>query len=168
MWQKESRIFRQSLGLDVDAKPWTGRSKFQGTGLSKTSRVLDLLDCFAASRIAQHNGAQGKGFKISEVALAKLMKNQYIDVSQSLNRHAHTNAFGINHALTTSSVLYSYGLDRVLTGKEHMFLHGHPKDTFFSDMSQSVLRELAGEGMALPSLAAVIWCLFVCKRFPQE
>ena len=167
MWQKESRIFRQSLGLDVKAKPWTGRSRFQGTGLSKTARILDLLDCFAALKISQHVG-QGKGFQVSEAGIQKLMKNQYIDVSQSLNRHTHTNTFGINHTLTTSSVLYSYGLDRVLTGREHMFLHGHAKDTFFSDMSPAVLRELAGEGMALPSLAAVIWSLFVCKRFPLE
>ena len=38
-------------------------------------------------------------------------QGKYIDVSQSLNRHAHTNAEGCNHAFRTSTLLYDFSRD---------------------------------------------------------
>ena len=90
-----------------------------------------------------------------------------MDVSQSVKRHKHSTPAGIVHTLTTSTRLYSFSLDRVLSGREMLSLHCQPKDLVIpDDIRDSALCDLAGEGMALPCLASVVWCLYLTKQFP--
>ena len=99
--------------------------------------------------------------------MQQIMCGKFMDVSQSLRRHSHTNNAGFNHAFTTSSMLYSFDRDSVLSGKDMLVLHGQPKDMVFPpDVPDSSLRELAGEGMAIPCLASVIWSLYLVRQFP--
>lgn len=96
------------------------------------------------------------------------MQNKYIDVSQSLSRHCHTNRAGINRAFTTSTLLYSYSRDSVITGKEMLMIHGHNSGFVIPEtVSESSAKDLAGEGMAVPCLSSVIWAIHMAKQFPE-
>ncbi|CAE7034324.1 unnamed protein product [Symbiodinium sp. CCMP2592] len=100
--------------------------------------------------------------------LSNVLRDQYLDLSQSVSRNAHTNKFGISHCLSTSSLIYSFARDSVLTGRELMLIQGQPKTLSLPDLSESVIGQLAGEGMALPCLASVIWCIYLTKQFPMD
>ena len=160
-WQRESQEMRQQLGVSSECRPWTGRASFQGLGLPKTDRILDLLDLFTIKRCKDANHSLRDN-------LEEFMAGQYMDVSQSLHRKAHTNAQGCNHALTTSSLLYSFTRDSVVTGRELLLFHGQPRSLSLPvDMAESQIMQLAGEGMTIPSLASVLWCVFLCRQFPD-
>ena len=160
-WQKESAEFRQQHGAALDWKPWTGRPEFRGRGLPKLPRVLDVLDCLVIHVLEQ------KKTNAATCNLQDLMQGMYVDVSQGFLRHFHTSTQGVNHALTTSSIVYSYDRDSVLTGRELLQLHGQPVSLNLpSELTESQISHLAGEGMALPCLAGLLWCLYLCKQFP--
>ena len=164
VWQRESASLRETLGVAPDVRPWTGRSSFKGRGLPRTARVLDLLDLFVMQKCRE------KRVNFNNAAdLAAVMQDQYIDVSQSLSRNSHTNKAGWNHALTTGSILYSFSRDAVLTGREMLQLHGQPATLSLPcHLREGQISQLAGEGMACPCLAAILWCLFLCKQFPEQ
>ena len=111
-------------GAALDWKPWTGRPEFKGRGLPKLARVLDVLDCLAIHVLSQKQ-------KASTDDLQDLMRGMYVDVSQGLLRHAHTSSQGVNRALTTSAIVYSYDRDSVLTGRELLQLHGQSQSHRF-------------------------------------
>ncbi|CAE7215300.1 unnamed protein product [Symbiodinium sp. CCMP2592] len=97
------------------------------------------------------------------------MKGKFMDVSQSVRRGKHSTPTGFLHTLTTSTRLYSFSLDRVLTGREMLSLHCQPRDLVIPEgVADSDLRDLAGEGMALPCLASVVWCLYLTKQLDKE
>ena len=101
--------------------------------------------------------------------MCRALQDFYIDVSQSISRKPWTNEFGVTHALCTSAILYSFSMDTVLCGRERMQLHGHNKELFVDDkLSESTLKDLAGEGMAIPCLAGVLWCLYLTKQFALD
>ena len=166
VWKTERSEFRRAHGVTEDWKPWTGQVSFKGTGLPDLPRVMDMIDSFVIKCMV------AKGLRVRgnhcECDLQQLMSGKYVDVSQSLSRNAHTHLqSGINHAMTTGSLLYSYDRDSVLTGREMLQLHGQPKTLVLPDqLSEAQLVQLAGEGIALPSLAAVLWCLYLTKQFP--
>ena len=161
-------MFRRKIGVVENFRPWTGRRAFRGVGLNRSPRVLDLLDCYVAAELKKQEALLLQNVDCERVDVEDLMQGKFMDVSQSLNRHAHTNANGCNHALTTSSVLYDFTRDCVLSGREMLALHGQPKDFIIPpDVPESVVRELAGEGMSIPSLSSVIWCLYLTRQFPE-
>ena len=159
-WMVESMAFRKALGFSASSKPWTGRNCFRGLGLPKTARVLDLLDLCVMAKLNKESP--------SEEELTAGMSGVLLDVSQSFGRNATTNKEGVSHALTTGSCLSSFDRDSVLTGREMLQMHGQPKSLRLpSDLAESHVVHLAGEGMALPCLASVIWVLYLCKQFPE-
>ena len=128
--------------------------------------MLEAIDLFVMQKCID----DGHDIDNMTVDLREVMAGQCLDVSQaySNNRHNHTNKHGTHRALTTSSVVYSYDRDSVLVGRELLMIHGHSRTLSLPvDMPQSHIAQLAGEGMALPCLAAVVWCLYLCKRFPE-
>ena len=75
-----------------------------------------------------------------------------------------SNPQGIARAPTTSSQLFSFKEERLLTGFEHLLLQGYSSETRVPGcISESELRSMAGEAIALPPLAVVIWSLFLTK-----
>ena len=118
-----------------------------------SSRVLDLLDCAAMQCLSS------KKMRLTHLhaATAEVL----VDVSQSHTRRPLSNPVtGVAHTLTTSSQLYSFKQERVLDGIEHLLLQGYPKDLRVPDsVSESDLRTMAGEGIALPCMSMVIWSL---------
>lgn len=167
-WYQQAAAIREKHKVSMSFKPWTGRTQFQGIGVPKTPRVLELLDLVCLQTMSHF----AKTAKISQkdmfsgTNMAKALENQFVDVSQSCSRMVATTQKGVTPTFTTSSQVYSFRLDRLLTPAEIMLIHGHSKQTRFPlDFTPAHLRRLAGEGMAVYSVATVIWCVFLTRQF---
>ncbi|CAE7197677.1 unnamed protein product [Symbiodinium sp. CCMP2592] len=163
VWQRDSATIKKQLGVSPTFKPWTSRRGFLGGGLGNNARMLEALDCFVASELkrVQPNA------DCEPVHVQSMMEGKFMDVSQSVKRNKHSTPTGFVHTLTTSTLLYSFSLDRVLSGREMLSLHCQPRDLVIpEEVRDSQVRDLAGEGMALPCLASVVWCLYLTKQFP--
>jgi hypothetical protein len=161
-WRAESAAWRDKLGVSPKHSLWTQQPGFKGQGLSKTERNLDILDCVTAQF------CKDLPKKTLGPVLAA-MENVIVDVSQSHGRKTFTNKDSCNQALTTSTELYSFAKDRVVIPQECMYLHGHSLATVFPhSMTQTDIKVLAGEGMALASVGTILWALYVTKKFPND
>lgn len=158
-WQTHDSKFRKHWRVPDDFRPWTSRASFRGSGLQKTPRVLSILDAVAIEKSA--------GKRLSEAALRKCLQNNFVDVSQSLERKTYTNSKGLTRTQTTSTLLYSFDSDSVVLGREMLLLQGQPKSLQIEGQKDSVLRSLAGEGMAVPCVGLVVWALMLTKQFPD-
>lgn len=88
--------------------------------------------------------------------LQALMADVLIDLSQNPCRKAFSN-HGNAKCLTTSTTLYSFARDRIITGFEKMLLQGHSQGLRVpASMADRELGELAGQGISLPSLGLVV------------
>ena len=158
-WHGQSRAVRRRLGIGSQ-KPWTSRPSFCGWGVPANKRMLDVIDC--------HVGLEKTKQPVNALLhVSDLMKGKFVDISQSVERGSHTNAEGCNRAFTTSTLLYDYQRDAIVTGNEMLLLHGHSGHRTPEDMPESLLRNLAGEGMSVPCLSALLWCLYLTKQFPE-
>ena len=155
-WYQDSCNMREKLGASNQYKPWTSRSNFKGTGMSKTLRTLDILDIVFIEALRKE-----KKF----LAAQRSLRRTYVDISQSHSRKVVTWQNGITPTVTTSTEMYSFGLDRVITPVEILRLHGHENPVIPKGMSYRDLKRLAGEGMAVPCIASVIWCIFLTRQF---
>ena len=164
-WKVDSKAFRSSLGVSENYKPWTSRRSFLGVGLPASERVLDVLDCYVAAELQENSG---RADECARVDVRAVMDGKFIDVSQGVKRGTHTNKSGFVRTFTTSTVLYDFSRDCVLTGYEMLLLHGFPRDFVIPpEIPETEVRKVAGEGMSIPSLAAVIWCLYLTRQFPE-
>lgn len=156
-WKEDSVNFRNRLGISPSFSPWTGRPGFKGAGLSLTPRVKDLIDCVVAARM--------KALDLSAKDIEPEMSRIFLDVSQSLQRNAYSYGDGdrkVHKCLTTSSSLYSFSSDRLITPVELLAFQGFPKSIKIPhSISGNDLKTFVGESMSLPCLATVIWALFV-------
>ena len=155
---------REKWGVSKKFAPWTGRQNFKGTGLTKTPRVLDLVDMVFIEAM-KGNKKKQRTFEEAQ----EFLSDVFLDVSQGHSRKINQRASaarakGITPTLTTSSEVYSFGLDRVITPLELMALHGHPENVNVSSMTPSQVKKLAGEGMAVYSVGSVIWALFLTRN----
>jgi len=158
-WQKQDRSLRKEFGVSDDYNPWTSRPDFTGLGLSKTPRVKSILD---GTVIRILNGQ-----RTSRRTLKNHLKEKYVDVSQSLKRKSFSDAHGFARTQTTSTILYSFDQDRVVVGREMLLLQGHSRNFRIPPgVKDTVVKELAGEGMAVPCVGLLLWCLFWTRRFP--
>eukprot|EP00439_Symbiodinium_sp_Y106_P030818 s7503_g3.t1 len=95
------------------------------------------------------------------------LNDALVDFSQSHGRRPFSNTDGTAHCLTSSSQLYSFRLDRCLLPVEHLFLQGYPVSVAVpEELNDRDVRSIAGEGIALPCLATLIWAVFLYKGFP--
>ena len=165
VWKREALACRQTAGVPSTFHPWTGRRAFQGAGLPRTARIFEILDCIA---IVTCKDAGLAPKDMNTAVVQRLLHGAFVDVSQSFSRRAWALRNEDLPTFTTSTTLYSFSDDRVVTGREMLQMHGHsPRLSVPDSLTEENLRELAGEGMALPSLGLVVWSLFLCKRFPE-
>ncbi|CAE7649969.1 unnamed protein product, partial [Symbiodinium microadriaticum] len=160
-WRVHAANWRGELQAPLDHKPWT--SKHEGSRRQLSKRALDLVDCAAMQswKRARLSAAA------SSTARADVLHNCIVDVSQSHSRHPFSSEDGVAHCLTTSSRLFSFRRERLLQGIEHMFLQGYPVNTKLPEnMSEHAAKHLAGEAVALPCLAVLVWSIFQAKGFP--
>ena len=164
-WTADSRAVRSTLGVSENYKPWTSRRSFLGVGLPSSERILDVLDCYVASELKENCG---QADECARVDVRSLMDGKFIDVSQGVKRGTHSNKSGFVRTFTTSTILYDFSRDVVLSGYEMLLLHGFPREFVVPDgIPETEVRKVAGDGMSIPSLAAVIWCLYLTRQFPE-
>eukprot|EP00439_Symbiodinium_sp_Y106_P059209 s964_g8.t1 len=163
-WEEESNI---PPGLAL----WTGRKDFQGIGLPRTERALALVDLTCAQKV-KDTGCSLR--LIREQALIRLMSDCVLDISQNPDRRKFSKASkdqrcdNLLPCLTSSSRLYAYGQDRMLSGLEHFVLQGWSKQTLVAPegVTENKLCQMAGQGMFMPSIGSILWALYSVKQFP--
>ena len=164
-WEHQASQWRNRLGIPAALNLWTEHPDFVGQGLPKTNRVKALVDLAAMQAVGGTVEAIMKA-KTNLDFFKQKTQNLVLDVSQNPDRHAYTKD-GKFPCLTTSSHLYWYARDGMLVPLEHMLLQGHRRNLQIpKDMSSRALRQLAGEGMSLPCLGLLVWCMAATKQFP--
>lgn len=158
-WKADSITFRNKWNVLPQFAPWTSRPEFKAKGIRLTPRTKDLIDCCAIQFMKTNN--------VAAKDLPNAMKTMFLDLSQSLNRRAYT-INGVNRCLTTSTCMYSFGRDRLVTPLETLYFQGFPKSLKMPlGVSQSDMKDMAGEGMTLPCLASVMWgvwnSIYLCQ-----
>ena len=162
-WISQCAAWRESLGLPSDAKIWS--HKMVATGLSATSRVKEILDLVAAEKLKKYG--LSNVLRMSKEEKQELLRGVFCDVSQNPKFASYTNEANVTGCLATSTILYSYGRDRVVLPFEHLMFQGHRRGIVFPpEIKSTQIKTLAGEGMALPCLGSVIWAMYLLKGLP--
>lgn len=162
-WVAQIAGIRQELALPPNYRCWT--PYMTGTAVPENSRVRETIDVFAFKALLRLGADRHHIFRMSFQEKKDLLKDSYIDISQSPN-YCRVCVTGMNMGcLATSSSIYSYGRDRMLVAQEHMLLQGHRR-AFRLPAAPSRVRKLAGEGMCLPCLATIVWSMYLVRGLP--
>ena len=157
--------WRASEALPAGLRAWAHEMK--AVGIPQTERVREIIEMVALEKLKQKGVDLGKVESMTFSTKQTLLKDVYVDVSQNPKHKSCTNAKGITGCLATSTCLYSYGRDRVVLPTELSMIQGHRRGFFFPEtMSSNQIRDLAGEGMNLPCLGTILWCMYLTKGFP--
>ena len=132
-WRKNSQTVLKMHQLEKA----TASDQRMLKGLSRTDRVLDLIDVGFA------------WFSSKEGATDSI----YIDVSQDVGHKPWSRGFV--RSLTTSSEVYDGDSDRILLPQEHLALLGFGAVTL-GELSHRQIRDLAGESMSPPCVGLVL------------
>ena len=160
-WTEQSGQWRRDLGVLPDYFPYTKDMNWQkaGVGLSAPKRLRDLME-LSVLQSAKRARTSIHGV---QPALSELL----LDVSQSHKRRPMPGLEGPSRCLTTSSRLWCFAQKRLLCGAEHLLLQGlAPSELTIPDsLTEADLREISGEGIALPCLATIVWALGLALKF---
>ncbi|CAE7266385.1 unnamed protein product [Symbiodinium sp. CCMP2592] len=159
-WKSQAVDLRNRMGCAMDYKPWTRKQRhFQG--LHMLPRPLEVVELAAIAHVGPPPQKQ-------HGRMRQLLRDVFVDVSQNPVRQPWTNKSMISPCLTTSTVLYCFERDRVVLPLELMCWQGHKADIIVpATMSQSSLRDLAGQGICLPCLAMLIGAAAGCGAFQK-
>ena len=142
------------------SKPWSPYMD-RASGFQPTQRVETILDLVAV----QHLGLQNTDMPFA--GKKRLLRDVFCDISQNPKFKAYSSDSGKAPCLATSTTLYSFGEDRLILPIELLYFQGHSRGIKIPDaMRSSQVRDLAGEGMAVPCLGTVIWALYLTKGLP--
>ena len=126
-------------------------------GLPDSQRQRDYLDVLFGSAVVQNPG----------VDAASLAKNLWGDPSQNVDRIPKKHKKGVG-TLTTSTALYSFECDAVLSGAAGIQLMGwHRGAAPMEQVSESTARNLAGDSFSVP-LAALMQCALFWNPPPHR
>ena len=142
----------------AETRPWTTLPGLEMVGISKQPRIFEIMDCVAIEVLG---GASRAKLILDTPNSSTIIKNSLahivVDLSQNPSRRAFSSFRGISKCLTTSSILYAFARDRRVTGFEKMLIQGHPESIQIPDsMTEKSLNNLAGMGICLPSLGAIV------------
>lgn len=162
-WMVQLAELRSELSLPA-LQLWSHRMR--GYGVPRTQRVCEIMDTVVMIKLKEKGQLQGAN-KLSFERLKTLLHDVFLDISQNPRQKCYSNSSGITHCLATSTQLYSFGADRMILPFELLMFQGHSRAIRIPpNMRSNQLSHLAGEGMALPCLATVIWCGYVLKGLP--
>ncbi len=162
-WKAHSARWRSELNIPPTFQPWTSRPEFKGLGVPSNKRSLDLLDCSWVQACKKRNIGMGPAMTKTGIQ-QKLHEDLVVDISQSHARRPMSDQ-GVLRTLTTSSRLYHYGLDRMLLPREHLLMQGYAHTVCIpKSMKDDDVRSLAGEGIFLPCLGQILWCLHLTRN----
>ena len=158
-WQVQIAEWKSKINMPDCVKPWS--EEMVGAGISKMPRVKALLDVIAFEKLGV---AQ---LELSFQEKKQALRNVFCDLSQNPRFRSYTNCEGVTGCLCTSTVLYSFHRDGAVLPLELLRFQGHRRDLVIpEEMSSNQVRDLAGEGMALPCLGTVLWAVYLTKGFP--
>ena len=158
-WQLQSYSIRSQLPADVrHSSPWSSAG-FSLPGLKKVPRILEVLDLAVLGYLGEQLRPN-----MSMRDMQEQCSELFTDVSQNPARRSYTHRAqdqsNVSKCLTTSTVLYTHGRDRLVLPQELLYFQGHSLDVRVPPgMKASALRDLAGEGICLPCLATLIYAL---------
>ena len=161
-WVVDSVKWRSALQMPKGYHPYSTKIDQQpraaGFSGQPSKRVLDLLDCAAVELCKRR--------KISVTQAKPALKDVLIDVSQSHIRRPFSDDRNIARCLTTSSRLFNFGQARMVSALEHLLLQGYDRSVEVPrNVGPSDLRSMAGEGIALPCLATIMWAVLLTQKF---
>lgn len=160
-WKVQARELRQDMGVPSRLHPWTPGRKL--TGMPRSARVLECLDLACLQFLGSDRIQSGQA---ADLDIENETRDLFVDVSQNPIRKAFTNSAGVSKCLTTSSSLYSFHRDGTVLPLEHLMFQGHGKEVCIpTTMTQAELKELAGEGICLPCLGAIMISLLSAGCF---
>ncbi|CAE7837860.1 unnamed protein product [Symbiodinium sp. CCMP2592] len=164
-WRVQAEEWRQELGVPASFS-LIRKHKLAFRGVQMTERTRVILDLVLANIAKQHRLVK---WPPSKKWLMRLVKSTVVDVSQNPCRRKFSTEEHL-HTMCTSSILVHLGLQRAILPSEMLWLQGHnPSSTVLpSTIPSGSVRALAGEGMALPCIGLVIWCLHQVKQFPRQ
>ena len=136
---------------DMPELSWSKEKKL--TGLAKVPRVVEAVD-IAYLRYHAAEVAAGRANRSDSKLLACPW---FLDTTQCISRKAHCDHI---RGMCSSSVFYSFALDRILTPKEHLLALGWGEGALnLTPVTQAQVRELAGESMSVPCIALLLHCV---------
>jgi len=151
VWRGHSKKWRDQLGMEMESEPYTANHKM--VGLPLTPRVKDNVD-------VTWTAMKKRGVVFEDVTM---------DVSLEVNRAVRTNTLK-TPMISTGTILYNFGLDRIHVGEENGFLLGYGatkkvKQKFMEgtrNLEDSQVTDLIGNTMALPHVALVLAIGLMC------
>ena len=153
-WQAQIKTWRSALKAPASAQPFDCIGKPIQGHEHPTERERAILNCVVLQQMARKGLALGSKNKR---CIQECVATTLVDLSQNPCRRSFTSRENCNHALTTGTELVHLGEWRRVVGREHLYLQGHSRSTVVPwDMSDRSLRNLAGEGIALPCLAVCL------------
>ncbi len=147
-WRCHSAKVRDELGKSAAFSGWTSLPTTKMHGLPPTPRNLDILDCAWAHRLSQAS---------PDATVASLVKDFWANPSQGVQRHPWTTGGGV---LTPRSIWYSFEKDSCLDAVDFLRLQGLPTRVDTTTLSDSELRDLAGDGYPCPLIAMAFLALY--------
>lgn len=142
-WQPKSLATRSKYNMSPSHMPWTGgKEKKSLIRLPNCARVVDLVNVSWGSR---PHGDRSFPW--------------YTDASQDVSRAPWGS---LVPCLTTSCIIYDHELDIAWDARAKLTAMGFPTDQLdLSDIPESKLHDLIGEGMFLPNIASLILAAFL-------
>ena len=148
-WQALEASVRDKHQLPSDARPWTSRPGVQLRGLADSERQRGVLDVGFAVHQKRNPG-------LSAHELTKIL---WANPSQSLDRMPVTTTPA---TLTTSTELYSFAHDTVLSGEAVLRGMGWPRGYVPAErFTEAEVRNLAGECYSAPVMAQVAFAYYL-------
>ena len=157
-WESQLVAWRDRLGVSDTYQPLASWKGWQLCGLEKSKRVMGILNMVVCEKM--------KGMRRTKANVKKVTRELLVDISQNPCRNRFTTDEGLNGTLCSSTVQVHVGRRRLVTPREMLFEQGHPKTLSIPEgVSQATVKRLAGQGMALPSLATCLWCQYLLKAY---
>ena len=146
-WEAQHVSARRKVNMSAKLRPWDTvrqvQPKYRGISLKCRPRVTEMINvCWFKLRSTNTKSD------------SRLMRDSFCNVSQSVLR------FPVSHGeapcFTTSSFLYSFEHDQIMSGASHLRGMGHPRSSMpLARFSDATCRQLSGESFSVP-ISAVI------------
>lgn len=163
-WKVQATTMRSKWNVPMNFAPWTGATTFVGQGVPRSKRALELID-LGFIDACKRSRTQIDATSAKASGSSGVLRDLVVDISQNPCRSPWSRPGGNAHTLCTSTQLYSYNLDRMLEADEYLLLQGYKESVNTDQLSSDAVRSMAGEGIALPCLASVLYCIHASKGF---
>ena len=144
-WTADKFEARSKLKMADGLMPWTEFAKPQCNILMRSERCVEVANVAWFKLRRQYKA----------IKQMQLRQNAWCDISQNVTRTPCS--WGVLPVYTTSSLIYSYERDLVLSGSAHLMSMGWPSESHpMGDFSDCACRSLSGDSCSVPCTALVM------------